>query len=104
MPQKHESQTQHGHEQYPNSLSYKKNLGILMFVIYTVVYAVFIAINIFKAELMEAPVFAGLDLAIVYGFGLILFALVEAFIYNILCTRQENASHENEESKLEEKR
>ena len=38
---------------------------------------------------MEAVVFGGLNLAVVYGFGLIVFALFLALIYNRACGRME---------------
>ena len=36
---------------------------------------------------METIVLAGLNLAIVYGFGLIVFAIVLALVYGLMCRR-----------------
>ncbi len=69
--------------------SYKMKLGIYMFVLYALIYAGFVGINLTNAELMEETVLCGMNLAVVYGFGLIVFALVLALISNALCTRQE---------------
>jgi uncharacterized membrane protein (DUF485 family) len=70
---------------------YKTRLGVWMFVLYALVYAGFLAINLIspKAMASQTPIF-GLNLASVYGFGLIIFALLLALIYNLLCTRKED--------------
>jgi len=39
--------------------------------------------------LMETPFCFGVNLAVVYGFSLILFALVLALIYTAMCSRKE---------------
>lgn len=69
--------------------SYKARFGVWMFLLYGIVYAGFIAINFINPALMEARVLAGLNLAVVYGLGLILFALILALIYNHLCSKRE---------------
>jgi len=62
----------------------KSKIGIWMFAGYTIVYAVFIILNVTNPKLMGID--AGmLNLAIIYGFGLILLALIMALIYNALC-------------------
>ena len=70
--------------------AYKTRLGVWMFIIYCVVYAGFVFINVLtEGEAMQVIVFSGLNLAVVYGVGLIVFALVLALIYNWLCTKKE---------------
>jgi len=69
---------------------YKTRLGVWMFIIYCVVYAGFVFTNVFtEGKAMQVIVFSGLNLAVVYGVGLIVFALVLALIYNWLCTKKE---------------
>ena len=69
---------------------YKTRLGVWMFIIYCVVYAGFVFLNVFtEGQAMQVIVTAGLNLAVVYGVGLIVFALVLALIYNWLCTKKE---------------
>ena len=68
---------------------YKARLGIWMFVLYSVFYASFVAINLLDPRAMDASVFAGLNLATVYGFALIIVALIEALIYDWFCRRKE---------------
>jgi uncharacterized membrane protein (DUF485 family) len=71
-----------------NASGYKTNLGIWMFILYTLIYAGFIAINTVKPTLMEVT-FGGLNLAMIYGIGLIVFAFLLALVYNSLCTKAE---------------
>lgn len=68
---------------------YKTRLGVRLFWVYAVVYAGFTLINVVKPTLMEKTVFLGLNLAVVYGFGLIIVALVLALLYNRACSRRE---------------
>ncbi len=71
--------------------SYKSRLGIWMFLCYLIFYVVFVAINVVNPLLMERTVWQGLNLATVYGFGLIIFALIQAVIYDALCRSREHA-------------
>ena len=74
-----------------NAIEYKTKLGIRMFIVYALIYAGFVLINIIKPVLMEKEVLFGLNLAVTYGFGLIILSLVLALIYNALCMREEKA-------------
>ena len=69
---------------------YKARLGIYLFIVYCIVYAGFVAINTFSPKLMGVIVFAGLNLAVVYGFGLIILAIIMGLIYNAMCTAAED--------------
>lgn len=71
------------------SSPYKARIGTWMFLLYALIYAGFVVINVGKPELMEKIVFWGLNLAVVYGFFLIVFAMVLALIYNALCGAKE---------------
>jgi len=71
------------------AIAYKMRVGAWMFLLYALVYAGFIIINVTDPVSMENVVFAGLNLAVVYGFGLIVFALVLALIYNQMCAKKE---------------
>ncbi|MFO7609732.1 MAG: DUF485 domain-containing protein [Candidatus Krumholzibacteriia bacterium] len=85
------------HEPAQNSgpdpaVGYKTRLGVVMFLIYCVVYAGFVLANVVdEGRAMQIIVVAGLNLAVVYGMGLIVLALVQALVYNHLCTRREHA-------------
>jgi len=71
-----------------NAQAYKTRLGIYMFIVYTLFYAGFIAINTIKPSLMQ-ELFMGQTFAVLYGFALILFAFVLAVIYNAMCNAAE---------------
>jgi uncharacterized membrane protein (DUF485 family) len=71
--------------------AYKTSLGLKMFIFYSLFYGGFVAINLLAPVLMEARIAFGLNLASVYGFGLIVLALVMALIYNHMCGRREAA-------------
>ena len=73
------------------SAAYKRRLGLKMLAIYGVIYIAFIVINVVRPRVMGTIVIAGLNLAIVYGFLLIVLAFVLAIIYNSACTRHERA-------------
>jgi antibiotic biosynthesis monooxygenase (ABM) superfamily enzyme len=68
---------------------YKMRLGIWMFISYSIFYASFVAINLLNPLAMASIVLAGLNLATVYGFALIIVALIEALVYDWLCRRKE---------------
>jgi uncharacterized membrane protein (DUF485 family) len=68
---------------------YKSRLGIRMFIFYALFYGSFVAINLIKPPLMGKIIFSGLNLATVFGFSLIIVALVEALIYDALCRKKE---------------
>ncbi len=59
--------------------------GIILFIIYVVLYAVFVALAAFRADLMGSAPFGGVNLAVLYGMGLIVAAFVLAVIYMLLC-------------------
>lgn len=68
---------------------YKTRLGIRMFFFYLLFYAGFVAINLLSPSTMGTASFMGLNLATVYGFSLILVALMEALVYDALCRKKE---------------
>lgn len=68
---------------------YKMRLGIWMFIFYSLFYASFVAINLISPMTMGVVVFLGLNLATVYGFALIIVALIEALVYNAMCHKKE---------------
>ncbi len=70
------------------SVPFKIKLGLWMFSFYFLLYGGFIVINVLNPKLMSADI-GSLNLAIVYGFALIIIALIMALIYNFLSTRSE---------------
>jgi len=70
------------------SIPFKIKLGLWMFSFYLLLYGGFIVINVVNPKLMSIDI-GSLNLAIVYGFSLIIIALIMALIYNFLSTRSE---------------
>lgn len=77
----------------------KSKLGVRLFFIYLICYAGFVALGVFNYELLSTTVFSGLNLAVVYGIGLIVFAVIMGIIYNYYCTKYEDDAEKAEELK-----
>ena len=60
-------------------------IGMILFIVYLVLYVGFVFLNTFSAETMEMLPYRGVNLAIWYGFGLIISAFVLALLYGALC-------------------
>lgn len=70
--------------------------GGVLFVCYLAVYGIFVGINTFHPTLMDGVPFAGVNLAIWFGFGLIVSAFGLALLYAWLC-RESAAARDSEE-------
>ena len=70
--------------------NYKSRLGVQMFLYYLLMYVGFVVINLYDPSLMESIVFFGMNLATVYGMGLIIVALVMALFYHNKCSVMED--------------
>jgi uncharacterized membrane protein (DUF485 family) len=90
----HEPASQSGTD---NAAAYKSRLGVYLFIVYAIVYAIFVIINVVKPLMMENIIIFGLNLAVVYGFSLIIFALILALIYNSMCNAKEKALNKKED-------
>ncbi len=79
-----------------NASEKKANLGIIFFFIYFLLYGGFVAIGVFNYELLAHEFAGGVNLALVYGMGLIGFAVILGMLYNFLCSRYEDDMNEKE--------
>jgi uncharacterized membrane protein (DUF485 family) len=57
----------------------------------------FVGTAVFAPEAMKKPVLAGTNLAIIYGMGLIIFAIILGLVYNHFCTKKEDEMNAKEE-------
>lgn len=71
-------------------------LGMTLFSVYLVIYAGFVLINALAPELMEWMPLAGLNLAILYGFALIIIAFVLSLVYGALASRRDNKARSSD--------
>jgi uncharacterized membrane protein (DUF485 family) len=71
------SEPQHDH---PHVIARNARFGMILFVVYVVFYGGFVALSAFAPGVMAEDV-AGVNLAVVYGFALIIAAFVLALVY-----------------------
>jgi uncharacterized membrane protein (DUF485 family) len=64
--------------------SHLSPVAVVLFLLYLLLYGGFVLLNAFAPQSMEATPVAGLNVAILYGFGLIIAAIVMALIYGVL--------------------
>jgi uncharacterized membrane protein (DUF485 family) len=79
-----------------NSAVIKELVGKWLFVLYAIVYFGFILINVFSPHFMGIEI-GSMNMAIVFGFGLILFAMLLAFAYNHISTRAEQIMNKEDD-------
>ena len=77
-------------DEHPHLISRNARYGIILFVVYVVFYAGFVALAAFSFDTLKTNI-RGVNLAIVYGLGLIVLAFVLALIYMALCGRDSNS-------------
>jgi len=63
-------------------------LGLVLFFVYFVLYGDFVGLAAFAPGVMARTPAAGVNLAIWYGFGLIVSAILLALVYGWLCSRK----------------
>jgi uncharacterized membrane protein (DUF485 family) len=69
----------------PETVSRNARYGLVLFAVYLGLYAAFVLTSAFAPEVMERTPLAGVNLAILSGFGLIGSAFLLALIYGWLC-------------------
>ena len=77
--------THHDHDDHPERAARNSRNGMILFFAYLLLYGGFIALATFRPGSMSARPFGGTNLAILYGLGLIVAALLLAAIYMYLC-------------------
>jgi uncharacterized membrane protein (DUF485 family) len=79
----HHAATEESHDE--QAAARRARYGLILFAIYCLLYGGFMGLNAFAPNLMEITPLWGINLAILYGFGLIGAALVLALVYAWLC-------------------
>jgi len=75
------------HDDHPEVSAANARAGLVLFFIYLAFYVGFMVLAAFAPDAMGRPALAGVNLAITYGMGLILGALVVAALYMGACAR-----------------
>ena len=78
----------------PGTAARNSRYGLVLFAVYLVLYGAFVGVNAFAPEVMERTPLAGVNLAILSGFGLIGAAFLLAMIYGWLCWADVSAADE----------
>lgn len=74
---------------------HNSRLGLRLFFVYLVLYVGFVLLNAYSPDVMEWRPWGGINLALLYGFGLILAALALAFLYGMLAkVARQDSTHE----------
>lgn len=68
-------------------VAYNTRIGVILFAVYVAFYGGFMALSAFRPSVMGRPFLAGANLAVIYGFALILAALGLALIYMKACRK-----------------
>ena len=68
-------------------VAHNTRMGVILFVVYVLLYGGFMVLSAFWPEVMSKPVLRGANLAVVYGLALILAALVPALVYMKVCRK-----------------
>ena len=87
-PKKPPAAASAAHDDHPEVSAANARAGLWLFFAYLALYAGFMGLAAFASQAMGTPVLAGVNLAITYGIGLIVGALVVAAIYMWICGRK----------------
>ncbi len=68
--------------------SWNTRLGLILFFVYLALYSGFVLISAFAPRFMERIVVVGLNLAVIYGFLLIVAALLMSVVYGLMCRNE----------------
>ena len=82
----------------PEIVTRNTRYGVLLFSVYLLFYGSYVGVNAFAPEIMQRTPLAGLNLAILSGFGLIGLAVVLAFFYGWLCRSERELGAATEEA------
>lgn len=66
-------------------------IGMVLFGVYLLLYGGFVLINAFSPSTMELTPISGVNLAIIYGFVLIIAAFLLALLYGWICREGSNS-------------
>lgn len=73
-----------------NASEWKAKLGIKLFWFYCLTYSAFVATAVYATDSLGKPCIGGANRAVIFGMGLIIFAVILGLVYNYLCTKKED--------------
>ncbi len=75
-----------------NAARFTQRLGLLLCTVYALVYGGFVGVSVYDVTLMDTLMPFGVNLAVFYGLGLIVFALLLAMVYSRACAAKERSA------------
>lgn len=75
------------HDDHPDVLAINTRNATILFLVYLLAYAGFMLLAAISPKSMGVRVLAGVNLAVIYGIGLIVLAVLLAVVYMWLCAR-----------------
>lgn len=73
-------------------------IGLILFFVYLALYGGFVLLSAFSPDSMEATPVAGVNMAILYGFFLIIAAVVLSLVYGLVCDGNDTPGSESPEA------
>jgi uncharacterized membrane protein (DUF485 family) len=73
--------------------------GLILFAVYLLFYGGFVFLNAFAPASMEQTPVAGLNVAVLYGFALIIGAVLLSAAYGLICGDASGSGSKDEEPK-----
>lgn len=89
------------HDDQPHNIARNARNGLILFAVYVLLYGGFVFLNAMRPELMASRPFGGVNLAILYGFGLIAAAMVLALVYMAMCRKPKVQSRKSQGDDLD---
>ena len=71
------------------AIAQKSRLGLILFFIYSAVYAGFVVIGVMEPQLLGKKIM-GQNLSVLYGIGLIVLAIIMGVLYHYFCSKFED--------------
>lgn len=73
-------------------VAHNTRMGVILLLVYVVFYGGFMALSAFRPAAMADAPFGGANVAVLYGFALIVLALVLALVYMVVCRKSGQGS------------
>jgi uncharacterized membrane protein (DUF485 family) len=81
------------------SEDFKTKLGIIMFIVYATLYLAFVLLCVLSPRVVAMKL-GIMNIAVSFGFFLIIAAIVQALVYNAICSRRERGDKEIDEPEV----
>lgn len=85
--------------EHPKTVARNTRYGLILFAIYLACYGTYVLTNAFAPQVMERMPLAGINLAVLSGFGLIAVAFLLALFYGWLCRNSAGETVEADEER-----